>query len=767
MERAAVSLSAPPSVVFHDGLGERRLVVDPTGRETFEWLCLRSELASVPSFEFALRERVSRLAGFRHASYARVRSVERLNDPDATLTVVSEHAAGVRLSEILSNVEAQGLALDINSALCLIRQLVPAVALLHESSRDASHGALGPERILVTPQGRVVIVEHVCGSALEQLRFSQERYWTELRVPLPRSAGPARFDQRADVLQIGITALSLVLGRLLREDEFPSRLGEVVASTWAVSARGGFEPLPPGLRGWLGRALLVDPRNAFATASDARDELDKLLGEGDLLASPASLDAFLKRYQAEARPAPQSHSVETPAPVSLPALVLPPPSRHVIAAEPPAVAAAPPVAVFTPLSVPVLAAPVPVRSHVLPELKLSAPEIRKAALPEIQPIAAAVAWKPPAPAAKIPAEPKVHVDPVRAAASEPLVDALVNSLHAAQDQWREPAPLEPDAPQLWKRPMVLGGAVALVAILVGGAFASRRIFAPQAPVRHTGTLVVTSNPTGAATIVDGEARGMTPITLTLSAGSHVVELRSGGGTPRSIPVNVSEGSETSQYIELPKTGPTLGQLQVRTEPAGAEVTVDGVPRGRAPALVADLTAGEHVVQVASEVGSMKQTVTIEAGATASLVVPLSAPEGAALTGWVSVTAPVDVQVFEHDKLLGTSASDRIMVGAGKHDLDIVNDVLGYRSTRSVQVAAGKVAPIKIDMPNGTIALNATPWAEVWIDGEKVGETPIGNFSLSIGAHDVVFRNPDFGEQHHTAMVTLKEPARLSVDLRKK
>src|SRR5579862_2655534 len=103
MERAAVSLSAPPAVVFEDGLGERRLVADATGRESSEWLCLRSELASVPSFEFALRERVGRFAPFRQASFARVRSVERLNDPDATLTVVSDHVEGIRLSEMLSN----------------------------------------------------------------------------------------------------------------------------------------------------------------------------------------------------------------------------------------------------------------------------------------------------------------------------------------------------------------------------------------------------------------------------------------------------------------------------------------------------------------------------------------------------------------------------------------------------------------------------------------------------------------------------------------
>ena len=88
-------------------------------------------------------------------------------------------------------------------------------------------------------------------------------------------------------------------------------------------------------------------------------------------------------------------------------------------------------------------------------------------------------------------------------------------------------------------------------------------------------------------------------------------------------------------------------------------------------------------------------------------------------------------------------------------------------TRVVQVTPGKVTPVKIEFPKGTIALNATPWAEVWVDGEKIGDTPIGNYQLTLGSHDFVFRHPDLGEQRHTAMVTLKTPARLSVDLRKK
>jgi hypothetical protein len=307
--------------------------------------------------------------------------------------------------------------------------------------------------------------------------------------------------------------------------------------------------------------------------------------------------------------------------------------------------------------------------------------------------------------------------------------------------------------------------VALIALAGAGVPAARRFFVPNvAPVE--GTLIVATNPPGAQLFVDGVSRGVTPLTLSVKPGAHALELR-GNGAPRLMPVTVAAGAQVSQYIELPATASAFGELRIRTEPAGARVSVDGVARGTSPVTVADLPPGEHAVLLESDLGSVKQTVTIEAGNTASLTVPLAAPDGAPVSGWVAIASPGVVQLFEAGRLLGTSQSDRLMVSAGRHDIEIVSEALGYRVTRTVQVTPGKVTPIKIEFPKGTIALNATPWAEVWMDGEKIGDTPIGNYQLTVGSHDFVFRHPDLGEQRHTAVVTLKTPARLSVDLRKK
>ena len=151
----------------------------------------------------------------------------------------------------------------------------------------------------------------------------------------------------------------------------------------------------------------------------------------------------------------------------------------------------------------------------------------------------------------------------------------------------------------------------------------------------------------------------------------------------------------------------------------------------------------------------------------SLVVPLAVRETAPQSGWISVSSPVDVQLFENGRLLGSSLTDRIMVSSGTHQVEVVNETLGYRMTRSVQVTAGKVASLAVKLPMGSVAINAVPWAEVWMDGNRVGETPIGNLPATIGSHEIVFRNPELGEKLQVVTVTLTTPARLSVDMRKK
>ena len=158
---------------------------------------------------------------------------------------------------------------------------------------------------------------------------------------------------------------------------------------------------------------------------------------------------------------------------------------------------------------------------------------------------------------------------------------------------------------------------------------------------------------------------------------------------------------------------------------------------------------------------------IEAGKTAALFVPLSPKPGATAAGWITVAAPVDVQIFEGGRLLGSSFVERIMLPAGPHELDIISEPLGYQEHRTVRVAAGQVAEVNLKWPRGSLSINAIPWAEAFVDDTSVGETPIGNIQVPIGPHEITLRNPQLGERRASVTVTMRDPAKVGVDLRAK
>ena len=69
-------------------------------------------------------------------------------------------------------------------------------------------------------------------------------------------------------------------------------------------------------------------------------------------------------------------------------------------------------------------------------------------------------------------------------------------------------------------------------------------------------------------------------------------------------------------------------------------------------------------------------------------------------------------------------------------------------------------------PRGPASFNAVPWAEVWLDGQKLGDTPLANIRVPIGVREFVFKNPQYGERKVTATIRADQPSAIGVDFTK-
>jgi len=132
----------------------------------------------------------------------------------------------------------------------------------------------------------------------------------------------------------------------------------------------------------------------------------------------------------------------------------------------------------------------------------------------------------------------------------------------------------------------------------------------------------------------------------------------------------------------------------------------------------------------------------------------------------TISSPLELQVYEGERLLGSTSDGIINAPPGRREVDLVNTRVGYRARQTVYVRPGTIASIGVALPSGRVSVNAAPWAEVFIDGKSVGETPLGNLSVPIGEHEFVFRHPQLGERRQTATVRADGVTRVTADLQR-
>lgn len=210
----------------------------------------------------------------------------------------------------------------------------------------------------------------------------------------------------------------------------------------------------------------------------------------------------------------------------------------------------------------------------------------------------------------------------------------------------------------------------------------------------------------------------------------------------------------------------------------------GQPQGRtdAPHIATRVAKAEIVpVAAASTTAAAPVGATETPVATISTAAPLPSPARDAASaatpgppptqntaprfGAMTFVTPIELQIYEGGKHLGSTVGP-VAILEGTHNIELSNAAVGFVAREVMSVKPGELTTRTIRLPTGKLSLNAVPWADVWIDGTSVGQTPLANLPVVVGEHQIVFKHPELGDQQMTALVKVDGVTRLSATLKR-
>ncbi|HJS59296.1 MAG TPA: PEGA domain-containing protein [Vicinamibacteria bacterium] len=248
---------------------------------------------------------------------------------------------------------------------------------------------------------------------------------------------------------------------------------------------------------------------------------------------------------------------------------------------------------------------------------------------------------------------------------------------------------------------------------------------------------------GVRVFVGAAERGTTPMgPIELPPGDHEVVLRAEGYAAYVARITAQGGGDTP--VLRATLVPDRASVRFASEPAGAEVRVDGVALGQTP-LAVDLTSGVRGLEVALP-GFRKATRRIEVIAGTPLVVPMFRLEP--LPGRLSVTSEPPGAVVSVDGAFRGETPVELELPAGRaHGVKVTK--VGHDGAEArVTLARGEERTLELRLvPQlGEVQVVAEPAdADVIVDGELKGS---GSQTLRLTAapHEIEARREGYETQ---------------------
>jgi serine/threonine protein kinase len=280
-------------------------------------------------------------------------------------------------------------------------------------------------------------------------------------------------------------------------------------------------------------------------------------------------------------------------------------------------------------------------------------------------------------------------------------------------------------------------------------------------------------------IVDGTIGvpfNASPMTIAdLNPGRHVLLIKRDGYKDLQETIDVEAGETVARSLTMEQLAAQSGFF-LDTVPAGADVFVDDRPiEDKTPVTVTDLTPGKHMVRAVKgdkykplnlEVDVVDGELTKLPTKTLDLVqvdISIEEPKGFKLAllsgkdrkelGTIPVKFSIDTgkeYKLEYSKKGYKSLKKDLEYEAGKEQVvlaAVTLDATGASSKGShgpskPKGPKGPSAPVASGPP-GKLSVQTKPWSTVYINGRKIKNTPLVNYSLKPGTYTVTVENPTY------------------------
>ena len=256
------------------------------------------------------------------------------------------------------------------------------------------------------------------------------------------------------------------------------------------------------------------------------------------------------------------------------------------------------------------------------------------------------------------------------------------------------APAEKPVPQVIAPPTEPTPDLTVRQVAKRAAKAPRPVAPAPAPVVVTGEAFIDSTPQGVQFQLDGKSdpAWLTPFNLTgLSAGKHIVSANKAGYTTEIRSVEVVAGAKSSLVLHL---SPVNALVAVSSNPAGAEITLDGHPTGRVTPSQFAVEKGTHTVLVKKQ-GFLDESTSADLGPGQNFQY---APQLKALGNAEAIRT-----VGRFNRLFGNSSNDST---AGMGTISIHTKPKGAQVVINQRIL-DKMSPVDAMMGPGTYIVDIT------------------------------------------------------------